>query len=209
MIKILLADHHPVVCKGLAGIIDDVADIKISARVHTFAATLDRVRSGAAVDLILIDITLPDKNPLEIIDQIHRISSIPILVFTTLCHENLAVRVLRSGAAGYLHKTASGKEILEAIRKTAAGGKYITLEIAEKLAVNLANGHQEMLHQKLSNREYQVLCMYASGNTLSEIAQSLSLSIKTISTNRSRILKKMNLKNNAEMIRYAIQNELV
>jgi two-component system invasion response regulator UvrY len=160
--------------------------------------------------VVLLDISMPGAHGLDIIKKLKDESPrLPILVLSIHPEEQYAIRAFRAGASGYLTKESASEELLTAIRKVAKGGKYISFSLAEKLASDLGISDEELPHNTLSNREYQVMRMIASGKTVTEIAEELSLSIKTISTYRSRILEKMKMKNNAELTYYAIKNQLV
>jgi DNA-binding NarL/FixJ family response regulator len=161
-------------------------------------------------DVILLDISMPGRNGLDILHELRsKKPKIPVLVLSIYPEDQYAVRVLKIGAAGYLTKESVPEELITAIRKVAQGRKYISATLAEKLAIDLEFDSEKPVHEYLSDREYQVLCLLASGKRLKDIADELDLSIKTISTYRTRILDKMKMKNNAEMIRYALQNKLV
>jgi two-component system invasion response regulator UvrY len=173
--------------------------------------TLDQVRAGGW-DVLVLDITMPDRSGFDILKELkHEQPDLPVLVLTIHGEEQLAVRVLRAGASGYLTKENAPAELVKAIRKVVGGGKYISSSLAETLAAGLdadASSDQPR-HKALSDREFQVMQMMAGGKTLAEIAETLSLSAKTVSTYRTRLLEKMNLTTNAEIIRYAIENGLV
>ena len=161
-------------------------------------------------DVVLLDIAMPGRNGLDTLAQLKRDRpELPILMLSIHPEEQYALRALRGGASGYLTKESAPDELVVAIRKVSSGGKYVSSSLAEKLAFEMEAGHQKELHDTLSDREYQVMCLIASGKTVTDIARELSLSEKTISTYRSRILEKMNLKNNAELTHYAIKNQLV
>jgi DNA-binding NarL/FixJ family response regulator len=162
------------------------------------------------LDLVVLDIAMPGRGGLDILKEIKSLKpKLPVLVLSMYPEEQYAVRVLKSGASGYLTKESAPVELVKAIRQISQGKKYISPSLAEKLAVDLEISPDRPPHETLSDREYQVMCMIASGKTLKEIADGLSLSIKTISTYRSRILEKMNMKTNAELTHYAIKNRLV
>ena len=157
-----------------------------------------------------MDISLPGRSGLEVLKQLKLIKpSLPVLMLSMHPEEQYAVRALRAGAAGYLTKESAPDELVGAIRKVAKGGRYITSTLAERLVYELGTNTDKHLHESLSDREYQVMCMIASGKTVKNIADILSLSVKTISTHRARILRKMNMGNNAQLIHYAIKNGLV
>ena len=170
---------------------------------------LNKVRASY-YDVILLDITMPGRDGVDILRQLKsERPGLPVLILSIHPEEQYAVRALRAGASGYLTKESAPDELVAAIRKVSMGGKYVSSSLAEKLASDLKNNSAQLPHQSLSDREYQVMCMIASGKTVTEIAEELSLSVKTISTYRSRILEKMKMKSNAELTSYAIRNRLV
>ena len=209
MIKVFITDDHPIVREGLKQTLRETPDIAVSGEANNGEETLNELRNHD-VDVVLLDISLPGRSGLDILAQL-RIAypSLKILILSTYPEEQYAVRALKTGAAGYLTKESAPDELITAIRKVALGGKYVSAALAERLAFDLAGETSARPHEKLSNREYQVMCMIASGKTASEIATELSLSDKTISTYRRRILDKMNLRHNAELTHYAIQQGLV
>jgi two-component system, NarL family, invasion response regulator UvrY len=209
MIKVLVADDHAVVREGLKQILADTSDIELAGEAATGSEALDKVRNEDW-DVVVLDISLPDRNGLDVLKQIKSgRPELPVLVLTMHGEEQYAVRVLRAGAAGYLTKETAPEQLVEAIRKVARGGKYVSPSLAEDLAFHLLSRSQKPLHETLSDREFQVLCMIASGKKAKDIAEELCLSIKTISTHRARILQKMRMKSNAELIHYSIRNRLV
>jgi two-component system invasion response regulator UvrY len=207
-IKILIADDHTVVRRGLEQIIAETPDIFVAGEASNGWEVLEKV-SNDNYDGVILDIAMPGKDGMDVLTQIkHEKPGLPVLILSMYPEEQFAVRALRAGASGYLTKESAPDELVTAIRKVSAGGKYISSALAEKLAFLLQNTERP-LHEALSDREYKVMCLIASGKTVTEIADELSLSIKTISTYRSRVLDKMNLKNNAELTHYAIKNQLV
>lgn len=209
MIRILVADDHAIVRKGLKQIIAETSDMIVAGEASNGIEVLSKVRKNG-FDLVLLDISMPGRSGLDILKELRsERPKLPILVLSMHPEEQYAVRVLKSGASGYLTKESAPDELISAIRKVSVGKKYVTPSLAEKLAFDLETDAERPLHELLSDREYQVLCLIASGRTVGEIAEKLALSVKTISTYRSRILEKMNLKNNAELTHYAIRNKLV
>jgi two-component system, NarL family, invasion response regulator UvrY len=209
MIKILVADDHPVVRLGLKQLLSEIKDMTVADEATTGQEVLKKVAKND-YDVILLDISMPGRNGLDILHELRsKKPKIPVLVLSIYPEDQYAIRVLKIGAAGYLTKESVPEELITAIRKVAQGRKYISSTLAERLAAELEFDSEKPVHEYLSDREYQVLCLLASGKRLKDIADDLDLSIKTISTYRTRILDKMKMKNNAEMIRYALQNKLV
>lgn len=209
MIKVLIADDHALIRKGLKQILDDTEDMRVMGEAESGMQTL-RMLQESEYDLVLLDISLPDKNGVEVLKQIKQNHpQLPVLMLSMHAEDQYAVRSMKSGASGYLNKQSAPNQLVAAIRQVANGKKYISPELAEQLANGLTEGYQELLHQTLSDREYQTLCLLASGKKLSEMAEIMSLSTKTVSVYRARLLEKMKLKNNAEAIQYAINNHLL
>ncbi len=209
MIRLLVADDHALVRSGIDHIVQTTDDIVVADEARNGQEVLDKVRKDA-FDVVLLDISMPGRDGLEILKELRvQRPAPPVLILSIYPEELYAVRAIRSGAAGYLTKDSAPDELIAAIRKVHAGGKYVTASLAEKLATSLGTPEAGKRHDLLSDREYQIMCMMASGKTQTEIANELSLSIKTISTYRTRILAKMSMKNNAEITRYAVENRLV
>jgi two-component system invasion response regulator UvrY len=209
LIKILIADDHAVVREGLKQIISETSDMLVADEADNGQDVLDKV-SEQNYDVVLLDITLPGRSGLDVLKQLKsKKPKLPVLMLSVHPEEQYAVRTLKAGAAGYLTKGSATDELIAAIRKISQGKKYISSSLAEKLAFDLDADHEKPRHEILSDREYQVMSMIASGKTVKEIADELSLSVQTISTYRSRILEKMKMKNNAEIIYYAVKQGLV
>ena len=209
MIKIVIADDHPIVRAGLKQILADASDIDVVAEAGDGHEILKLIRKGG-VDVVLLDITMPGLMGLDALKQISLENpKLPILVLSMHPEEQYAIRVLKAGASGYLTKAAAPEQLIGAIRKVSRGGRYVSPALAEKLAFGLQTGATGLPHEVLSDREYQVLCLISSGKTVKEIAEELALSEKTISTYRTRILEKMNMKSNAELTHYGIKHNLV
>ena len=209
MIKILVVDDHALVRDGLKRLLVDTPDMVVADEASNGEEVINKVGNND-YDLVLLDISLPGRDGLDVLKQLKCTNpKIPILILSMYPEEHYAVRSLRAGASGYLTKQSSSDELIGAIRKVAQGRRYITPSLAEKLAFDLGVDVRKLPHERLSDREYQVMCMIGSGQTVREIAETLSLSIRTISTHRAHILNKMEMKNNAQLTYYAIKNALV
>ncbi len=209
MLQVLIADDHAITREGLKRILSDHPEPVHVGNAATAAQTLSMVRKSAW-DLVLLDISLPDKSGLDVLKSIKKERpALPVLVLSMYPVDQYALRVLKAGGAGYLTKESAPEQLLEAVRKVSAGGRFITAELAEHMARELAEGTPMLPHEGLSDREFEVLRLIASGRTPTEIAAHLSLSVKTISTYRTRLLRKMGMRHNAELTHYAISNRLV
>ena len=209
MISILVVDDHALIRKGLKQLLEDTPDIRITGETECGLQAINMVRAHH-YDLVLLDISLPDKQGIDVLRQLKvEHPNIKVIVLSMHPEDQYGVRTLKAGALGYLNKQSAPDLLIGAIRQVLSGKKYISEIIAEQLLNNLIGESQELLHQTLSNREYQTLCLMASGKTLTEIAEDMSLSPKTISVYRGRMLEKMGFKNNAEAIHYAITYHLV
>lgn len=209
MIRVLLADDHVVLREGLKRLLSDHPDIKVVAE----AADGDSVLAETAAtrpDVVLLDISMPGPGVVEVLRQVKSASSPPaVLVLSMHSEDQYAVRTLRAGAAGYVSKRCSAKELVEAVRRVASGGTYVSQSLGERLAHALRSKAQGPAHAALSDREHEILCLAARGRTVKEIAAQLKLSPKTVSTHRSRMLEKLNLKTQAEAMSYAYHHGLV
>jgi two-component system invasion response regulator UvrY len=206
--KILIADDHSIVRKGIIGIL--LSEYP-SAQIHEVSDGADAITKASSNDwdIILMDISMPGRNGIEALKQIRADGvNAPILMLSMQPEDQYAIRSLKAGANGFMNKDCATDELIAAVRKVLTGKKYISSEISEKLAVSLTNTNGKIGHELLSDREMQVLELIASGKTISEIANILSLSVNTISTYRTRILEKLELNNNAELTRYALDNGL-
>jgi two-component system, NarL family, invasion response regulator UvrY len=207
MIRVLVADDHPVVRKGLCMILSEAEEIQVTAEASDAREVLDLL-PRVPVDVLVLDIGMPGRSGLELLQNLRQSHpKLPVLILSQYPEEQIAVRAIRAGAAGYLNKESAPDQLVDALRRVHQGRKFLTPSLAELLAVTIEGGRAEP-HQLLSDREYQVLQMIASGKTVSDIAGELCLSVKTVSTYRTRILEKMNLRNNAELTRYALENKL-
>ena len=208
-IKILIADDHPIVRAGFKQVISDMPDMLVADEAGNGQEVLQLI-GKKDYDLVLLDISMPGRNGLEILKDLKSEKpKLPVLILSIYPEEQYAIRALRAGASGYMTKASAPNELILAIRKISEGGKYISASLAEKLAYYLDGDAAKPPHETLSDREYQVMLMIASGKTVTEIANELCLSVKTISTYRTHIREKMKMKNNAEMTLYAVQNKLV
>jgi DNA-binding NarL/FixJ family response regulator len=209
MINVLIADDHTLIRKGLKQILDDTEDMRVAGEAETGMQAIQMAQKSP-FDMVLLDISLPDKNGIDVLKQLKLNNpDVPVLMLSMHAEDQYAVRSMKAGAAGYLNKQSAPSQLVTAIRTVASGKKYISGELAEQLANGISQGFQELRHQTLSDREYQTLCLMASGKKLSEMAKIMSLSAKTVSVYRARLLEKMNLKTNAEAIHYAISNHLI
>ncbi len=209
MIRILIADDHRIVREGLKQILAETPDMTVVDEASNGQEVLGKVWEND-YDVVLLDISMPGRSGLDILKQLkNERPKLAVLVLSMYSEEQYAIRALRAGASGYMTKESAPDDLIEAIRKVSTGRKYISPTVAEKLAVSLEANDERPAHGNLSDREYQVMCMIASGKTIKTIADELSLSVKTVSTYRTRILEKMRMKNNAELTHYSIQNRLV
>lgn len=207
--RILIVDHHTVVREGLKRILSVVPDFSIVGEASTGLEAI-RTSRQIAVDVIILEISLPDRNGLDVLKQIKKENpNLAIVVLSGLKEDQYAVRALKAGASGFLSKHDSAQQIVDALRLVASGLKYVSPELAQELANSLNDGFEGEAHRLLSDREFQTLTMIAMGKSVSDIARELSLSVKTISEYRARILLKMKLRHNAELTHYAIKNQLV
>jgi DNA-binding NarL/FixJ family response regulator len=209
MINILIADDHSVVREGLKQILSGNADMTVLAEAGSGSEAIEKIRNNT-FSVVILDISMPGKNGLDTMKEIKVMHpDLPVLILSMYPEEQYAVRFFRAGASGYLTKKSAPEELVNAIRTVSKGKKYVSPSLAEKLVGELDVTTERPLHSSLSDREFQVLCLIASGKTSGEIAEELFLSVKTVSTYRARILEKLRLKNTAELINYALQNQLV
>ena len=209
MIRIFITDDHSLIREGLKKIINDEKDISIIGEAGNAKDTMSFVLSKN-IDMLILDLNLPDKSGLDLLKELKSLKpELKILILSMHPEDRFAMRVLRAGASGYITKESVGEELVRAIRKVYNGGKYVSESLAEMLAFEIQGGGDKPIHEVLSDREFQVLQMIASGKTLAEISEALSLAVTTISTYRARVLEKLNLHSNAELIHYAITNKLL
>jgi len=209
MIRVLIADDHAVVRQGLKQILGDMPEMVVAGEATNGQEVLDKVRAEAW-DVVVLDISMPDRSGLDILKELQsERPKLPVLVLSMYSEDQFAVRVLKAGARGYLTKDSAPDELVKAVRKVVSGGTYVSAFLAEKLAFEIGTDSSKMPHETLSDREFQVLRLIAAGKSVTEIAAELYLSVKTVSTYRARLLQKMNLTTNAELIHYAIQNRLI
>ncbi len=207
MLKILVADDHAVVRQGIKQILAENRDKVIYDEAGDGKETLEKALSND-YDLVLLDISMPGKNGLEVLRELKdQKPNLPVLILTIHTEQDYAMRVLRLGASGFVTKQSAPDELMTAILKVASGGKYVSPAFAEDMVYYLKSG--QVKHRELSDREFQVMCMIAQGDTVSEISEQISLSKRTIRTYRSRILKKIDVNNDAELIRYVVENNLI
>ena len=209
MIKILIVDDHAIVREGLKQILAEIPNMAVADEACDGREAFEKVWNNE-YDVVVLDISMPGASGLEVLKQIKGVRpQLPVLILSIHPEGQYAVRALRAGASGYLTKESAPDELIAAVRKVSRGGKFVSSALAEKLAFDLEAGAYKPLHETLSDREYQVMCMIGSGKTVKKIAEELCLSPKTISTYRSRILEKMKMKSSAELTYYAIKHELV
>jgi DNA-binding NarL/FixJ family response regulator len=209
VIKVLVADDHAIVRRGLRQILAETQDILVGGEAATASEVLRLVREQR-FSAVILDFSLPGASGLELLADLRKERpDVPVLILTVHSEDQYAVRAIRAGAAGFLTKESAPDKLIEAVRKVAGGGRYVSPELAERLASALAGESTGAPHERLSDREFEILKMLASGKTVSEVARELSLSVKTVSTHRTRILKKMGMRTNAELTTYAVRTRLV
>lgn len=207
--RVLVVDDHALVRAGFRQLLDMTADLEAAGEAGTAADAIALAASGK-FDVILLDIALPDANVLETVAALRRRQpELPILVVSMYPEEQYAVNLLRAGVSGFFPKAGEARDMLQALRAVASGKKYISASLAEALAMEAAGDSPEPLHRQLSNREFQIFVKLAAGKTVTDIAGELCLSVKTVSTYRTRVLEKMNLTRNAEMTAYALRHSLI
>jgi len=209
MLRVLIADDHAIVRRGLVEILLHELDNPVCGEAENAQQVLAQIRSRVW-DLVVLDVSMPGPSGIDVLRDLKREQpNLPVLVLSMHPEGQYGKRVLKAGASGYMSKNSAPEELIKAIRKVLAGGRYVSQALAEKLALDLSEDQAHLPHDTLSDREFEVLRMIGSGNTISQIAEQLHLSVATISTYRARILEKMHLTTNAELMRYALQNRLV
>ena len=209
MIKIMIVDDHAIVREGLKQIVRQTDDMEVVAEAENGSDML-KILQEKTFDIVLLDISIPGRNGIDYLKDVKQLKpDLPVLILSMHPEEQFAMRALTAGAAGYLTKKSASRELIAAIRKVADGRKYVSPEFADKILMELDKDAEKPPYKRLSDREFEVMRRIASGETISEIAEGLNLSVQTISTYRSRILDKMNLKTSAELTYYAIKNGLV
>ncbi|MFA6467849.1 MAG: response regulator transcription factor [Bacteroidota bacterium] len=209
MIRLIIADDHQLIREGLRKVLRDERDMKIVADVSNTQELLELLRKEVA-DVLILDVNMPGRSGIDVLADLKKeFSSLKILMLSMHPEDALAIRALKSGAQGYITKNSSPDEMINAIRKVGGGRRYISEALADKLADNFQSNSQQELHHSLSDREFEVFQLLGSGVTVSEIAVRLSLSVPTVSTYRARILEKMKMDTTAELIHYAVKNNLV
>jgi two-component system invasion response regulator UvrY len=209
VIHILIADDHAILRRGLKEILMGELEGAVFHEAGSAQNVLDHIQI-LPCDLVILDITMPGRSGLDLLRDLQQLRpALPVLMLSMHPENQYAKRVLRAGASGYMNKETAPKELVKAVRKVLAGGRYVSAEFAEKLAADLCANDTRLPHERLSDREFEVVRMIASGKTTSQIAEELHLSVTTVSTYRARILEKMGMANNAELMRYAMHNRLV
>ena len=207
--KVLIADDHAVVRRGLRQILEAEPDLEVAGEATSGAEVMEALRMQR-YDVAVLDITMPGRGGLDVLHDIRQnFPELRVLILSMHPEERYALRVLKAGAAGYLTKESAADELITALRKVAAGGRYVSPTLAERMADEIGVGIDQPPHERLSDREHQILCMIASGMTITGIASELHLGTNTVSTYRARLLGKLKLANNAEITHYAIRNRLV
>jgi two-component system invasion response regulator UvrY len=207
--RILLADDHAMFREGVKQLLAGTSEFIVVDEAGDAGEVLEKAQKTKC-DVVVLDISMPGRDGIDVLKQLKQLNPrVSVLILSMFPEDQYAFRAIKAGASGYLTKNKASAELIEAIRKVAAGRKYISSEVAEQLAIDLAKDVDKPLHKKLSDREYQVMCMIASGKTVGQISEELALSVSSVSTLRTRILKKFNMKTNAEITHYAIKHDLV
>ena len=207
--RLLIVDDHPLVRRGLTAALTASIDLEVVAEASDADEAVSKART-VKPDIVILDISLPGKNGLEVLKQLQaEMPRVKVLILSAFPEKQYAIRCLSNGAKGYLTKQHASDEIVEAIRKVASGGKYVSPALADLLADEIGSKRTGLPHEQLSDREFQVLCLIGRGQTVSEVARTLSLSLSTVNTHRAHILEKMRMDTNAQLVRYVLDNNLV
>lgn len=208
-IKVFIADDHDVVRQGIKTIISDTTDLCVIGEAENGEDALEKIR-GLDVDVLIMDYDMPKKNGLDTLIELKTFCpKLPVIILSVFPEDHYGIRFLKAGASGYLGKSNVTQQLVEAIRRVANGGKYISPNLADRLVSGLNKDSEKLPHENLTDREFQVFHLIATGKRLKAIAEELHLSVNTVSTYRARILEKMEMDNNADMIHYAIKNDLI
>ena len=208
-IKILIADDHAIVREGLKQIVAEEKDMIVAGEAEN-EETIMKLLEKEKWSIVILDINMPGRNGLEILKDIKQLyPDLPVLILSMFSEEQYGIRAIKAGASGYLKKVSAPDELVKAIRKIVNGGKYITETLADKLADTLGQIKNELPHEKLSDREFEIMCSIALGKSAEEISEELSISVNTFYTYRNRILEKMSMKSNVELTQYAIRTKLI
>jgi two-component system, NarL family, invasion response regulator UvrY len=208
-IRVFLADDHTMFRDGVKHVLSTTPGFIVVGEASSAAEVLEKVQQ-TETDIVVLDISMPGRSGIDVLKQLKQLNPhLHVLILSMYPEDQYASRALKAGASGYLTKNKATLELIEALRRVASGRKYICSDVAEQLAIDLERNIDKPLHQKLSDREYEVMCLIGSGKTVKHIAEDLALSVSSISTLRARILKKLGMKTNAEITHYAIKNDLV
>jgi two-component system invasion response regulator UvrY len=209
VIRVLIADDHPLLRSGVTHVLQQEPDFYPPGEAENSDQVIEQIKEKPW-DVVVLDIAMPGRSGLETLSEIKRLRpGLPVLIMSMHSEEHFAIRSIKAGASGYLNKNEAAPELVRAIRRILSGRKYVSAALAEVLAKAIESGEERPLHERLSDREYHVVCRIAAGKSVSEISEETSLSVKTISTYRSRAMEKMSMRTNAELTRYAIRNGLV
>ncbi len=209
MTTVFIADDHVLIREGLKKILREEHDLSVVGEARTAGEVGDGVAKSGC-DILILDLSLPDKPGLDVLKEVKdRFPRVRVLILSTYPEDRFAIRCLKAGADGYLSKDSAAEELVAALRRVASGRKYFSEAVSEELALTVSGAGHSLLHETLSNREFEIFCLIASGRPISKIASTLHLSVSTVNTHRSHILEKMHMKSNAQLIRYAIENKLV
>lgn len=208
-IKIAIADDHELIRMGLTQIIEETQDFKLVAEAEDGVELLQKV-DQLIIDVVLLDIAMPNKNGWDVMEQIKTVNpDLKVIILSVSPEEDYAIHFYKAGAAGYMTKDSAQTELVDAIRKVAEGGKYVSPAIAEKFVAVFSKGYEPLPHETLSSREFQIFNMIIAGKSLTTIARDLNLAVPTVGTYRARILGKLSLENNSQLVKYAFQNNLL